>query len=317
MFTTHLLMTLALVLAPKGTASGESTGHDAIILDCEVSSIEDQPVPSSDAGVLVKVTVKEGTRVTKDTEVARVDDREAQAQLVVKQKDYEVAKQEADSKVNIRFNKVTAEVAQKAFEKLEEANRGQSRAVSQIEVLRAELEWKKAVLGIEKATQENTSNKLAADAKQAEVDAAQVGVDRRILRAPFDGYVNKVYRHVGEWVSPGDPVMQIVRVDRLRVSGNLDAAEWGPGDVEGRKVTVDVFLPRGGREKVAGRIVYVSPVVEGGQLPVTAEIESPMENGRPLVRAGLKANMTIHVGSELAEAEPRPLPGPIKTRDKN
>jgi multidrug resistance efflux pump len=200
-------------------------------------------------------------------------------------------------------------VAKKAFDKLEEANRGQSGAVSHIEVLRAELEYKKAILGIEKAEQEHTSNKLTAEAKKAEAGAAEVGVFRRVLRAPFDGIVIKVYRHVGEWVSPGDAVVQIVRVDRLRVSGNLDAADWGPADFEGRKVTVEVTLPHGRVEKVTGKVVYVSPVVEGGQLPVTAEIESPMENGHPVVRAGLKANMTIHV-TQPAEQEPRPLAQP-------
>ncbi len=316
MFSTHLLVTLALVLAPKVAPPNEAAPREAIILDCEVSSIEDQAVPASDPGVLVKVNAKEGTRVTKDAEVARVDDREAQAQLIVKQKDYEVAQQEADSRVNIDFNKVTAEVAKKAYEKLNKANLGESKAVSEIEVLRAELEYRKAVLGTVKATQENASNKLTADAKKAEVGAAQVGVDRRVLHAPFDGYVNKIYRHVGEWVSPGDPVMQIVRVDRLRVSGNLDAADWGPGDIEGRKVTVEVMLPRGRVEKVTGNVVYVSPVVEGGLLPVTAEIESPLENNQLLVRAGLKANMTIHV-DQAAEPTPRPLAGPRKTPERN
>lgn len=316
MFATHLAMTMALVLAPKGAPPSESSPRDAVIPDCEVSSIEDQPVPSSDAGVLVKLVTKEGMRVTKDMELARVDDREAQAQWTVKKKDYEVAKQEADSVVNIRYNQVTADVARKAYEKLKEANKNQGRAVSEIEVLRAELEWRKAELGIEKAKQDRTSAVLTADAKNAEVGAAEVGVNRRILRAPFDGIVIKVYRHVGEWVSPGDAVVQLVRTDRLRISGNLDATEWGPVDFEGRKVTVEVTLPRGRSEKVAGRVVFVSPVVEGGQLPVTAEIDSPLEDGRPLVRAGLKANMIIHV-SQPAEQEVRPVATPRKTPGKS
>jgi hypothetical protein len=137
-----------------------------------------------------------------------------------------------------------------------------------------------------------------------------------VLCAPFDGYVNKVYRHVGEWVSPGDAVMQIVRVDRLRVSGNLDANEWGPDDVEGRKVTVEVTLPHGRVEKVTGKVVYVSPVIEAGQLPITAEIESPLDHGRPVVRAGLKASMIVHV-TQPVEPEVRPLAGPARERTRD
>jgi multidrug efflux pump subunit AcrA (membrane-fusion protein) len=311
MFASHLVMTMAMVLAPP-SAPNESRPTDAEATDIEISSIEDQSVPSSDAGVLVKMKVREGDRVTKDMELARVDDREAQAQLTVKSKDYAVAKQEADSDVNIRFNEVTAGVAKQAHKRLLEANKGAKGTVSEIEVLRAELEFKKAELGIEKAEQEHTSNALTADAKKAEVDAANVGVSRRILRAPFDGVVIRVFRHEGEWVSPGDPVVQIVRVDRLRINGNVAAAEWGPADIDGRRVTVAVTLPRGRVEKVPGRVVFVSPVVALDNLPVWAEIDTPMVGGKPLVHAGLKATMTIHV-NQPAEPEARPLPAAAKT----
>ena len=87
--------------------------------------------------------------------------------------------------------------------------------------MRAELEYQKAVLGAEQATEEHVTDGLTAKAKKAEVDAAEVALTRRILRAPFDGVVVQVHRRQGEWVSPGDPVMQIVRTDRLRISATI------------------------------------------------------------------------------------------------
>jgi multidrug efflux pump subunit AcrA (membrane-fusion protein) len=290
MFTSHLLVAAALALAPQPAAVEEP-----IIEECELSSIQDQMVPSSDSGVLVKMPVSEGMRVTMDMEVGRVDDREAQALKIVKEKDYQVAKQEAESNIDIRFAQASAEVAKKAWEKLKQANKGSDRAVSEIEVLKAELEYRKAVLQVEKAIEDRKSKVLAADAKNSEVNAAEVAVTRRVLAAPFDGVVLKVFRHEGEWVSPGDPVVQVVRVDRLRVSGTLPASDWAPADIEDRKVTVDITMPRGQVKKVSGRVVFVSPVVSVDELPVWAEIDVPNENGRPLIHAGLKAKMTIHV----------------------
>jgi multidrug resistance efflux pump len=307
MFTSHLALTMALALgAPAAPKSDPSTG-DVVIEKCEVSSIEDQAVPAGDAGVLMALNVREGMRVTKEMEIARVDDREAQAQKTVKQLDYEVAEQDAKSDINIRFQQATADVAKQAYERLVQANKGSDRAVSQIEVLKAKLEWEKAKLGIEKETETGISNKLTAKAKKAEVDFADVAVARKVLRAPFEGVIIKVFRKPGEWVSPGDGVVQIVRVDRLRVGGNLQASNWGPGDIEGRKVTVEVLLPRGRIERVPGKIVFVSPVVAlGSELPVTAEIDSPMENGRPLVRAGLEARMIIHTSQPAEQPTVRP-----------
>ena len=45
------------------------------------------------------------------------------------------------------------------------------------------------------------------------MEAAELAIQRRALKAPFDGTVVKVFRHVGEWVAPGDPVLQIVDLE--------------------------------------------------------------------------------------------------------
>ena len=89
-------VTTALAAAPQ---RGSETS-DPWIDDCEVASIENQAVPGGDAGVLRKLNVKEGSQVKRGEDIALIDDREANAQLVVKQLDYDVAQQEADAQQN-------------------------------------------------------------------------------------------------------------------------------------------------------------------------------------------------------------------------
>ncbi len=307
----------------------QSTG-DAVIPVCEVVSIERQEVPGADPGVLVEMLVKEGMKVEKGQEMGRIDDREAKAELIVKQLDAEAADQEAKSDINVRYQKATADVALKAWQKLVKANEGSKGAVSEIEVLKTELEWRKAMLGIDKAKEELDASGLSAKAKAAEAKAAEIGVERRILRAPFNGVVLQVKKHIGEWVSAGEPVVEVIRVDRLSIRGGLPADQWPPADIEGRKVTVEVLLPRGRVEKVPGQVVFVSPRVEGGKVQVWAEIDIPTEkDGRPLIPAGLTAKMTIHVNQPpaapvrpvAAATAPRKAPDvktpSVKTNSKN
>ncbi len=295
-----ILLMLAVTADPTGTT-------DPQIQDCVIASIDDQYVPGADAGVLTHLKASEGMQVTRGMELGLIDESEARANLDVKQLEYEAATQKANSDINIRHAKAAADVAQAALRQYEEANRRAPGTVSHIDILKSKLELKKAELATEQTMEEQIENQLTAKAKKAEVGAAQVALDRRILRAPFDGVITSVIKKPGEWVASGEPVVQVVGIKRLRVMGNLDASQWGPTDIAGRDVTVEVQLPRGRAIKVPGTVTYVSPVVTLGHLPVYAEIDATMENDLPVVRAGLKASMTIHVSRPVA-ATPRKAP---------
>lgn len=309
MFMKSLLLAMSVALAAGDTPEDSAGVNDPILDKCEIVSIEDQDVPGSEAGVLASLEAKEGMLVTKDMVIGKIDTREAEAIRMIKEYDYKVAAQKAKSNVEIRVAEKASAVSQKAYEMNLEANKASKNTVTKLELMKLKLEWEKADLTVEKYQEDNIEAKLTAQAKQAELNAADIAISRRTLRAPFDGVVVKVYRHPGEWVAPGEPVVRIVRVDRLRVHGNLDARKYGPGDVDGRRVDVEVTLPRGRSVTVPGKVVFVSPVVGVGQkLPVFVEIDCPMENDVPVVRAGLEARMTIHVKEPAAEVRPASLP---------
>ncbi|HEX3724852.1 MAG TPA: HlyD family efflux transporter periplasmic adaptor subunit [Pirellulales bacterium] len=294
MVITSLITTLALALAQAGAATPLSNPVDD---KCILASIADVQVAAKEAGVLFSLEAKEGMYVKEGTELGRIDYREAEAELKIKQFDFEVADFKAKSTVSVKYAKKASDVAQKVYEMYEEANRkGQGKNISKTEMMKYKLEWDKAALGIDKEEEEIKSAQLTSKGKSAEVEAARISLDNRQIRSPVSGVVVKVFRHVGEWVAPGDTVFRVVRVDRLKVIGSLDATQYGYSDVEGRGVTVEVSLPRGRSVQVQGKVVAVSPVVGVGlKLPIVAEIESPMEGDQPLVRAGQKASMTIHV----------------------
>lgn len=53
--------------------------------------------------------------------------------------------------------------------------------------------------------------------KQAEEKLQRAYVDRHTLLAPFDGVITERMTETGEWISPGDTVLTLVEVDRLRI----------------------------------------------------------------------------------------------------
>jgi multidrug resistance efflux pump len=120
----------------------------------------------------------------------------------------------------------------------------------------------------------------------------ELDVQRRQVKAPFDGVIVEVFVHEGEWVRSGDPILRVVHMDQLRVEGSLDANRITPGDVDGKDVTVSL---KGQSQEFHGKVVWASPIVEpGGRFRVRAEVANQKNGGHWLLRPGMGATMRIH-----------------------
>ena len=109
----------------------------------------------------------------------------------------------------------------------------------------------------------------------------------------MDALVAQLTQHVGQWVQAGEPVLRLVRMDRLRVIGSLDAKKYRPSEIQDCDVKVVAELPRLGRQTFDGKVVYVRPVIVGGTLQVRAEVQNRKENGIWILNPGMTVEMTI------------------------
>jgi macrolide-specific efflux system membrane fusion protein len=265
-----------------------------VLTECRVALIEEAQVPGREAGVLTEMNVREGQQVKTGELLAQIDDTKPVTLRKIKEKEYQVAVEQASNDVNVRFADKAYGVAVKEWQKSMKANELQPGAIAAIEVDKLKLGAQKAQLSIEQAQFEMKVNKLTGEVKQAEVEAAQADINLRHITSPLDGVVIHVYKHRGEWVPPGDPVVHIVRVDRLRIEGFVSAAEYSPSEIAHRPVKVTAKLSRGRTVEFDGKIVYVSPQDQpGGDFLVWAEVDNREENGHWLLRPGTTATMTI------------------------
>ena len=95
-------------------------------------------------------------------------------------------------------------------------------------------------------------------------------------------------RHAGEWVEPGETMLRLIRVDRLRAEGFVNAAKIR-GELKGAPVTLMVTMPDKTTVEFPGKVVFVSLEVDpvNGQQRIWAEVENKDLKLRP----GLKASM--------------------------
>ena len=289
------LALLWMAALPAEAPNSAPAATQPILPHCRVSIIEKADLSASEGGALQKLDVRAGQIVKAGDEIGHIDDRKAEALRRVKLKEYEAARETADDDINVRFSQAAAGVAKLAWEKAFAADKQVNNSVSQLEIKKLELEYHKAKLQIEKSNLDQKIAKLTAEVKKAEVDAADAEIALRRIVSPLDGIIVKVHKHVGEWLQPGDPVVEIVRIDRLWVEGYVNAADFNPGEIDGRDVTVDAEMARGRKMRFKGQVVFVKPLVEGGDYLVQAEVENRQENGHWLLRPGLNATMTIQL----------------------
>lgn len=271
---------------------------DTTISGCVVKLDEDIKLPAPEAGVLVLLSVKEGTQVRKGEVIGNIDDREAKIQRDAAEHGLKAAYKSATDDVQIRYAKKSAAVAEKNYEVLIESNKTSAKSVPEIEVLKAKLEWDASILSAEKAQHDQALTVHEYNKKLAERKAADLMIERRSILAPFDGEVVTLYRHQDEWVSPGDPIVRLVRLDAMLVEGLVDLSQYDPHEVMGAEVIVQVDMAHDRREQFTGKITYVSSLVRhDGRYIVRAEVPNREEYGRWILRDGMTATMTIRTNA--------------------
>ncbi|MCS6915339.1 MAG: efflux RND transporter periplasmic adaptor subunit [Myxococcales bacterium] len=136
---------------------------------------------------------------------------------------------------------------------------------------------------------------------QAALMSARVQQSRAQIVAPLTGLLIEVFPEVGETLSPGAPVLEIIDDSRLHVEASVDeadAARVRPGQ------QVELRLEALPNQPIRGRVLRVDPVVKrdakgARTLGVDVEVEDTAEAQRRGLRPGMSANLDIVVARKL------------------
>ncbi|GMT43124.1 MAG: hypothetical protein IEMM0002_1535 [bacterium] len=89
---------------------------------------------------------------------------------------------------------------------------------------------KKDVASLEKLQEKVLDRKMAeaeTDSRKADVSQAERDLRLTSVNAPYDGYIAGKYLHRGDWVRPGDPVLDIVDLSSVYVYVDLPEKDLG------------------------------------------------------------------------------------------
>ena len=206
--------------------------------------------------------IKEGMEVNQGDLLGQIDDSQARMAKEVAECEYRAAAKEAENKVSVKHAEKLVELYDAQFGSANEANKKAPQAISYYDMLQLRFKCQEGRMQVEQAQHELDVAGLKAAAAMAKSESAGQDIQRRQIKAPLSGMIVKRYRYEGEWVKPGDSVLRIVCLDRLRVLAYLDANRILPADIDGKDATVTVAFPNGSPRTFRGKIDFASPLID-------------------------------------------------------
>jgi multidrug efflux pump subunit AcrA (membrane-fusion protein) len=295
-----MLLIANLVLTTQPADPGRAANAAVLELpSCLISLIDEVSLPAEEAGVLQEIVAKEGLRFKTGEVLGKVDETETLLRQKAAKFKLDVAKEKATNDAEVRVQKAIIELAKAEYEESVAINKDSGgSAIPPTQLRRQRVQWEKAALDCVAAEMTLKVAGLECNVAAAELEAMDNELERRTLRAPFDGVVVEMFRRQSEWVQPGEPVLRFVRMDRVRIEGFVSSREVSPEQVDGAVVKITVTLPGNVQQEMPGKISYVNPEVGSNrEYRVWAEVDNPPgRGGYPwLLRPGTTAGMVIQL----------------------
>ena len=226
------LMLLSVVAAAEVPVQVETVSNRAIVRQINVTGTVTSPrtavLSTAVAGLVSELTIDEGHHVKTGEALLKLDAELAQLAL-------------ERARAEVRQHETAVADARRRFTEAEEVGTQRGIARTQIESLRAEV----------------SNDEAALVASQAAAREQQAIVERHTLKAPFAGVISERHAELGEWVNPGDGLLELVATDNLRFDfrvGQDNFVALSP------KTPVEITLDALPERPVSGHIDTIVPV---------------------------------------------------------
>ncbi len=267
-------------------------------------------------------------RASNDLATTLAEKQLVEKQQHVKQHDVvrEIANEKASNEVRVSASRKSEAVAKNELDRALHARQQYADSVSASEIEALRLTYEKSRLETEQAAFERRLDQLQAKAEteasrgfqvsveQSEVELAQTVADKRVaelqvtlqehqralaelsltqhtINSPIAGVVVELFRKPGDWVNPGDAVVRVIRLDRLRAQGFVPF-EWIDRLRENRAVNLTIHTGPESTVQRNGTIVFINPEIDpvSGEIGFWVEFDNASMDVLPGMRLQLRAN---------------------------
>lgn len=279
-----LCLTVLLLIA------GPVSAQTAPLVRGQITIIQAVDVPAQETGVIGKIVVRPGQRVSQGEKLGRLNDTDVLLDLKRAQIEAQIAQQKAESGIHVKVAQKGHLVALAELRRGEEAIERYSKALSITEMDRLRFMADQAELAIEQAQELQSLARLDLELKKHAVVVAQRKVERHQFVSPLIGVVADVNHEESEFVETGTPVFRVLRLDRLRFEARMSATRVQSMKV-GQPAVLTVELDETRTVEVEGELSYISHEVDKIKRDVRVAVE--FDNANLRIKPGMRATMKV------------------------
>jgi multidrug resistance efflux pump len=266
----------------------DSSKNNQIIETVLITVIEETDVPALQEGPITKIDAREGTQVKPGDLLFQIDERRAKIRVAQAESEMIVARKKAETESEIVLAKTETRLSEASLQRALESRKRFPDTPSQAEVDDILLKIARAKQHLEKSKHDKELSELALKSAELQLELAKIEYENHQIRSPIRGVVVELKARVGEWVKPGQRLVRVLRVDKLRAEGFM-TLEQAQKTTVGAAVTV---VPDGSsvaKLTLPGKIVFISPEVDtnDNRKRFIAEIDNAQEKLAPGSRAKL------------------------------
>ena len=122
-------------------------------------------------------------------------------------------------------------------------------------------------------------------------------IDRHTLRAPFNGYITVKHSEVGQWLGKGDPVVELIQLDKVDVLTHVVTRNIGQLKIG---TAVRIEIDGIDAQLITGTVSAVVPQadIQARTFPVKIRVNNPMNDSGSLLKSGMLAKLSLPIGED-------------------
>ena len=267
------------------------------ISNAQLTLIENVKVATRDAGIVQRVSIKEGDSVQRDEVIFELDTSLYEAEADARRVEAAIADTERRNRVDLQYAEKSSEVNRQLLTRSQDAFMQYAKSITRTEIDRLGLELEKSLLSADQARHDITVNELGFDLSREKLKLAELRLGYRSVNTPIAGVVAEVLAREGEWLAEGQTVARIINPNKLRVEV-LVSQEFVFRIRTGQPATFENSF---GDLSANGTVVFVSPEVN--PFNETIRVWAEIDNSQAKLRPGFKGSLTIFEDDSAEDTE--------------